>query len=63
MSKLTDYLTPAHLAGYAAVVVGVVDAWAFHASFGLEWDKGLVLAGLAWLGGVMLPSPLQKPPG
>jgi hypothetical protein len=52
-------LTQPVLAGVFAVVIGAVDAWVFH-GFGIEWDKGLVLAGVAWIGGVAVPSPFAR---
>jgi hypothetical protein len=52
-------LTQPVLAGVFAVAIGAVDAWVFH-GFGIEWDKGLVLAGVAWIGGVAVPSPFAK---
>lgn len=46
------WFSPLHVAGYLAVVIGAIDHWAFHDAFGLQWDQGLILAGLGWLGGV-----------
>lgn len=72
-STWATFLTPAHATGFLAVVIGAVDAWAFRASFGLEWDKGLVIGGLSFLGGATFPAvapvvaaavaKLQSPPG
>jgi hypothetical protein len=56
---VSAWVSPVHVAGVLAVLVGVVDAWAFHA-FGLTWDEALILAGVAWLGGVAVPSPIVK---
>lgn len=52
MVTLSNWLTGAHVAGIVAVLIGVVDAWAFHGTFTIDVDKALVLAGLVWLGGV-----------
>lgn len=53
---LTAFLTPAHVTGYLAVVIGAVDSWAFHASFGLIWDQGLIIGGLSLAAGASFPS-------
>lgn len=55
---MSAWLSPAHAAGVLAIVVGVVDHWAFHDAFGLQWDQALILSGVVWLGGVAVPSPL-----
>lgn len=52
MTTLNAFLTPAHIAGMIAVLIGAVDAWAFHASFGLLWDQGLIVTGLGFFAGV-----------
>lgn len=60
MSGLLGWLTaPQHLAGIAALVVAVVDRWAFHSAFGAGLDQTLLEGSLVYLGAVQIPSPLQ----
>ena len=47
-------------AGVLSVLIGLTDHWLFHNGFGLTWDQALILAGLTFLGGVSVPSPLTK---
>lgn len=54
---LRDWTAPA--AGAAAILAALVDHWAFHDGFGLAWDQALFLAGITWLAGVAVPSPLS----
>jgi hypothetical protein len=56
MTVLTRVLSLATLAGLLALLIGLIDAWAFGARFGLDWDKALVLAGLSWVAGVQIPT-------
>lgn len=55
MKTALALLTGAHVAGAIVILIGILDAWAFHASFGIEWDKGLILAGAVWVAGVSFP--------
>jgi hypothetical protein len=55
MTVLTRLISVATLAGLLALLVGLIDAWAFGARFGLDWDKGMVLVGLTWVAGVQVP--------
>jgi hypothetical protein len=56
MTSITRLLSVVVLAGLLSVLIGLVDAWAFGGRFGLEWDKALVLVGLAWIAGVQVPA-------
>lgn len=53
------WFSPAHIAGMLCILVGAADHWLAHDGFGLQWNEALILAGLAWLGGVAVPSPVQ----
>jgi hypothetical protein len=53
------WLSPAHVAGLLALLIGLLDVWLFGSRFTMEFDKALLLTGLAWTAGVAVPSPLQ----
>lgn len=53
-------VTPAHVAGVLAVLIGFVDHALLHDAFGLQWDQALVLGGITFLAGVAVPSPLNR---
>lgn len=60
---MAAFVTPAHVAGALAVLIGFADHAFLHDAFGLQWDQALVLGGISFLAGVAVPSPLGSRAG